>query len=109
VAKVAKDKSATIAEKQAAVAGYLAQLPALLDAVRALLPQNGSPASKSGAASGKEAFHSMGSFVPPAQQRQSTSRSQALENNVHGLVASSNALSRVADRFDSREEVQHGH
>ena len=39
VAKVAKDSSASIAEKQAAVASYLAQLPALLDAVRSLLPQ----------------------------------------------------------------------
>jgi hypothetical protein len=39
VAKVAKDSSASIAEKQAAVATYLAQLPALLDVVRGFLPQ----------------------------------------------------------------------
>jgi hypothetical protein len=39
VAKVAKDSSTSIAEKQAAVASYLAQLPALLDAVRSFLPQ----------------------------------------------------------------------
>ncbi|HYX51814.1 MAG TPA: hypothetical protein VE783_00060 [Candidatus Limnocylindrales bacterium] len=37
VAKVAKDKQADVAEKQAAVVSYLAQLPALLDAVRALM------------------------------------------------------------------------
>ena len=37
VAKVAKDNSQTIAEKQAQVVAYLAQLPALLDAVRGLL------------------------------------------------------------------------
>lgn len=36
VAKVAKDSSQTIAEKQAVVVAYLAQLPALLDAVRGL-------------------------------------------------------------------------
>jgi hypothetical protein len=35
VAKVARDKSASVAEKQALVISYLAQLPALLDAVRA--------------------------------------------------------------------------
>jgi hypothetical protein len=40
VAKVGKDKTVPLAEKQAAVAGYLTQLPALLSAVRALL---GSP------------------------------------------------------------------
>jgi hypothetical protein len=37
VAKVGKDKTASLAEKQAAVTGYLAQLPALLSAVRALM------------------------------------------------------------------------
>jgi hypothetical protein len=44
VAKVAKDSSSSIAEKQAAVATYLAQLPALLDAVRSFLPQTVKPA-----------------------------------------------------------------
>jgi len=37
VAKVAKDKTATLQEKQAAVIGYLAQFPTLLNAVRALM------------------------------------------------------------------------
>jgi hypothetical protein len=37
VAKVAKDKTATLQEKQAAVIGYLVQFPALLDAVRGLM------------------------------------------------------------------------
>jgi hypothetical protein len=37
VAKVGKDKTASLADKQAAVAGYLTQLPALLSAVRALM------------------------------------------------------------------------
>ena len=37
VAKVAKDKSATSQEKQAAVVGLLGQFPALLDAVRGLM------------------------------------------------------------------------
>jgi hypothetical protein len=37
VAKVGKDKTVPLADKQAAVTGYLAQLPALLDAVRALM------------------------------------------------------------------------
>jgi hypothetical protein len=37
VAKVAKDPSATVQEKQAAVIGYLAQFPALLNAVRGLM------------------------------------------------------------------------
>ena len=41
VAKVAKDKSANVSEKQALVVSYLAQLPALLDAVRGLIPQSG--------------------------------------------------------------------
>jgi hypothetical protein len=39
VAKVGKDKTVPLAEKQAAVAGYLTQLPALLSAVRALMGQ----------------------------------------------------------------------
>jgi hypothetical protein len=37
VAKVAKDKSATVQEKQAAVVGLLEQFPALLNAVRGLM------------------------------------------------------------------------
>ena len=37
VAKVAKDKSATLQEKQAAVVGLLEQFPALLNAVRGLM------------------------------------------------------------------------
>jgi hypothetical protein len=37
VAKVAKDKAATLQEKQAAVIGYLAQFPTLLEAVRGLM------------------------------------------------------------------------
>jgi hypothetical protein len=37
VAKVAKDKTSTLQEKQAAVIGYLAQFPALLGAVRGLM------------------------------------------------------------------------
>jgi hypothetical protein len=37
VAEVTKDKSVPLADKQAAVAAYLAQLPALLNAVRALM------------------------------------------------------------------------
>ena len=44
VAKVAKDSSTSITEKQAAVASYLAQLPALLDAVRSFFPQQAKPA-----------------------------------------------------------------
>ena len=51
VAKVAKDSSASMAQKQAAVASYLAQLPALLDAVRTLLtqPKKAAGAATSGA------------------------------------------------------------
>ncbi len=49
VAKVAKDKSANVSEKQTLVVSYLAQLPALLDAVRALIPQT----AKTSAAAGK--------------------------------------------------------
>jgi len=37
VAKVGKDKSIPLAQKQAVVASYLAQLPALINAVRALM------------------------------------------------------------------------
>jgi hypothetical protein len=37
VAKVARDKTATLQEKQAAVIGYLAQFPTLLGAVRGLM------------------------------------------------------------------------
>ena len=37
VAKLAKDKTAPLVERQTAVAGYLRQLPALLNAVRALM------------------------------------------------------------------------
>jgi hypothetical protein len=37
VAKVAKDKSATLQEKQTAVIGLLEQFPALLNAVRGLM------------------------------------------------------------------------
>src|SRR5579859_6974345 len=37
VAKVAKDKTASLQEKQAAVIGYLAQFPTLLEAVRGLM------------------------------------------------------------------------
>ena len=37
VAKLGKDKTVSLPEKQAAVAGYLAQLPALFNAVRALV------------------------------------------------------------------------
>lgn len=37
VAKVGKDKSIPLAQKQAAVAAYLTQLPALINAVRALM------------------------------------------------------------------------
>ena len=40
VAKVAKDKSATLREKQAAVVGLLEQFPALLNAVRGLMGKN---------------------------------------------------------------------
>ncbi|HKT52027.1 MAG TPA: hypothetical protein VJV96_17125 [Candidatus Angelobacter sp.] len=50
VAKVAKDSSASIVEKQAAVDSYLAQLPALLDAVRSFLPQTVKPAGSAAAA-----------------------------------------------------------
>ena len=44
VAKVAKDKGASLQEKQAAVIGYLAQFPALLEAVRGLMGKK--PASR---------------------------------------------------------------
>ena len=37
VVKVAKDNTATVQQKQAAVIGYLAQFPALLSAVRGLM------------------------------------------------------------------------
>jgi hypothetical protein len=37
VAKLGKDKTVSLADKQAAVAGYLAQLPTLFNAVRALI------------------------------------------------------------------------
>jgi hypothetical protein len=37
VAKVAKDKTATLQEKQTAVIGYLVQFPTLLGAVRGLM------------------------------------------------------------------------
>jgi hypothetical protein len=37
VAKLAKDKTATLQEKQAAVISYLAQFPTLLEAVRGLM------------------------------------------------------------------------
>ncbi|HEY6308688.1 MAG TPA: hypothetical protein VI488_19780 [Candidatus Angelobacter sp.] len=37
IAKVGKDKTVSLADKEAAVAGYVAQLPALLNAVRALV------------------------------------------------------------------------
>ena len=89
VAKVAKDNSASIAEKQAAVAGYLAQLPALLEAVRAFLPQRG----KIGVVGGPE------------------SHSQTIESSVRALAASSKVLSQKADGFNTlpREEVQRGH
>lgn len=62
VAKVAKDKSASIAEKQAQVVAYLAQLPALLDAVRSLLPQKAIAGSKP--ASGSESV----GMAPPVSR-----------------------------------------
>ncbi|HST79749.1 MAG TPA: hypothetical protein VLN58_14780, partial [Verrucomicrobiae bacterium] len=48
VAKVAKNSSTSVAEKQASVASYLVQLPALLDAVRSFLPQQAKPAGAAG-------------------------------------------------------------
>jgi hypothetical protein len=45
VVRVGKDPSVSLAAKQAAVVGYLAQLPALLDAVRALMGATPAPAS----------------------------------------------------------------
>jgi hypothetical protein len=48
VAKVAKDSSATVTQKQAAVVDYLQQLPALLYAVRSFFPK-----TRPGAAAGK--------------------------------------------------------
>ena len=44
--KVGKDKTVSLADKEAAVTGYLAQLPALLNAVRALI---GKPAPSAAA------------------------------------------------------------
>jgi len=46
VAKVAKDKSATLQEKQAAVVGLLGQFPALLNAVRRLMGKKPAEAAR---------------------------------------------------------------
>ena len=46
VAKVGKDKTVTIAEKQAAVVEYLQQLPALVNAVRGLMGQSPAGAAR---------------------------------------------------------------
>ena len=40
VAKLGRDKNVSVAEKEAAVVGYLGQLPALLNAIRTLMGQN---------------------------------------------------------------------
>jgi len=40
VAKLARDKTASVAEKQAALLGYVEQLPALLNAIRTLMGEN---------------------------------------------------------------------
>jgi hypothetical protein len=45
VAKVGKDKTVSLADKEAAVTSYLAQLPALLNAVRALVGKPAPPAA----------------------------------------------------------------
>lgn len=66
VAKVAKDSSSSIAEKQAAVASYLAQLPALLDVVRSFLPQQAKAAGA--AASGTQVEQGSGEHGGSASQ-----------------------------------------
>lgn len=53
VAKVAGDKSASVAEKQALVISYLTQLPALLDAVRAFYSGGPSRSRRGQGAEGK--------------------------------------------------------
>jgi hypothetical protein len=125
VARVTKDKSATLADKQAAVAGYLAQLPALLDAVKALLPHGTNRGSSSGAAtkpgqspvssgrsglcglcrlSGLSGLSELGGGV------MRTPGSQTGARVVRNLSPSLIALSRsaVARKTTSRGEVQRG-
>ncbi|HJT54162.1 MAG TPA: hypothetical protein VJ848_09955 [Candidatus Angelobacter sp.] len=73
VAKVAKDGSASVAQKQAAVATYLAQLPALLDAVRSLLPQAKKAAGA--ATSGAQVEQGSGERGGPAAQTEASQHS----------------------------------
>jgi len=108
VAKVAKDKSATIADKQSLVAGYLAQLPALLDAVRALLPRPTNPGNKSAVQMRRSPRSSELSGLGGGVMR--TPDSQAGARVVRELSPSAIELSRSADAFRtiSRGEVQRG-
>jgi hypothetical protein len=110
VARVAKDKSASIADKQSLVAGYLAQLPALLDAVRALLPQQRTPGNKSGAAVQMPQSPESSELSGLHGWMMRTPGSQTGARVVRELSPSPNVLSQSGDAFRtiSRAEVQRG-
>lgn len=121
VAKVAKDKSATIAEKQAQVVAYLAQLPALLEAVRSLLPGSKS-ASGSGsavtAAPISELFAPAGVMWPAQPGSARTSVLSALAVEARRLISPplisqtkvrrAEAMPLTSTKFVSGREVQLG-
>ncbi|HET9183240.1 MAG TPA: hypothetical protein VFP59_13975 [Candidatus Angelobacter sp.] len=112
VAKVAKDKSASIAEKQALVVSYLAQLPALLDAVRNLLPDSANTGSKP--ASGSESLGTAPPmsrlFAPDGVMRLAPQSRSARASVLGALAAERKPLqSATSDlKFASSREVQLG-
>jgi hypothetical protein len=66
IAKVGKDKTISLADKEAAVAGYLAQLPALLNAVRALVGKPAPSASRKNLRNQSDALAAIAALRPSA-------------------------------------------
>ena len=109
VAKVAKDGSATLAQKQAAVATYLAQLPALIEAVRGFFSK-GEPVTKRSADSAMDVVSSLRELR--AESVTSAAKAGDCPTGTAGLKARSTpSLRSVAQgRLCSTlfGEVQHG-
>src|SRR6185312_2714598 len=128
VAKVAKDGSASVAQKQAAVATYLAQLPALLDAVRSLLPQakKAAGAATSGAhgeqgsdelgepaAQTEASQHPLSRLLMPSEGGNAAVDNHAVSDWLSSVQALRGNSARLAapesSKITSRLEVQLGH
>lgn len=90
VAKVGQDKTVSLSAKQAAVAGYLAQLPALFDAVRVLIGATPAPAAPPGSAA---AFPTLKSIRPADVRRVVVS----LDPNKSVLRSPDHQITRSSD------------